>query len=218
MCDGPTILNKQCGAKTENKFLSRAQPTSSQLTIQRLLAPDTWRAPADVTSRCASMQLQKNHCCQRYVFGRKTLSENCKTRWAGKAGCIAHLLPAPHPTRQERQRRTHRRGLQARDDARGNHERSADDALRVEPLAEEQQPKGARPERLGGDDDGRGRLRHLRQRQGPRLARCAVRRGGRWVGGKTGDGGGVAAVWRGKREGTPPASALSSRRPARGRW
>jgi len=162
--------------------------------------------------------LQKNHCCQRYVFGRKTLSENCKTRWAGKAGCIAHLLPAPHPTRQERQRRTHRRGLQARDDARGNHERSADDALRVEPLAEEQQPKGARPERLGGDDDGRGRLRHLRQRQGPRLARCAVRRGGRWVGGKTGDGGGVAAVWRGKREGTPPASALSSRRPARGRW
>lgn len=59
MCDGPTILNKQCGAKTENKFLSRAQPTSSQLTIQRLLAPDTWRAPADVTSRCVMQYCKK---------------------------------------------------------------------------------------------------------------------------------------------------------------
>lgn len=32
MCDGPTILNKQCGAKTENKFLSRAQPTAHDPT------------------------------------------------------------------------------------------------------------------------------------------------------------------------------------------
>ena len=77
---------------------------------------------------------------------------------------------------QERQHSAYRCGLQARDHARGHHEATPEDPLRVEALAQQQQPKEARPQRLGRDEDGRVRPRHLGETC--RLAHPHQRRGG----------------------------------------
>ena len=234
-CGGPTTtaLNKQCGAKTENKFLSRAQPTSSQLTIQRLLAPDTWRAPADVTSRCGQRRchsrvvcvrvraltvlMQKKPLCQRH-FSERHFQKTVKPGGPGKrdASLTCYLLLTP-PGRNGNAART----------AAGSRPETTHAATTSAPptthCGSSPSPRSSSPKALAQSGS------VATMTDAADCGTCASVRGRGWRGSRCGEGAGgwegrpaTAAVWQrcggGRGKEPPPASALSSRRPARGRW